>query len=175
MPRPSRRAFLKAAGGFLLASALPSPSLAGLFDRVFGRAEAKVTKPITPNEEFYLTSYRSPPTIRLNEWSLSITGLVERPRTLDYSQLLAKPTVSQIVTLECVGNMVAGEFMSTAAWEGPSLRLLLEESGAQADAYDVVFRAADGYSDSIRLDRAMAGDVMLAHRMNGVPLPPGHG
>lgn len=175
MPRPSRRAFLKAAGGFLLASTLPSPSLGGLLDRVFGRAEAKATKPITPNEEFYLTSYRSPPTVRVNEWSLSITGLVERPRTLDYSQLLAKPTVSQIVTLECVGNTVAGEFMSTAAWEGASLRSLLEESGAQTDAYDVVFRAADGYSDSIRLDRAIPGDVMLAHRMNGVPLPPGHG
>ncbi|HXH85260.1 MAG TPA: molybdopterin-dependent oxidoreductase, partial [Nitrospira sp.] len=37
------------------------------------------------------------------------------------------------------------------------------------------FRAADGYSDSIRLDRAMTGDVMIAHKMNGVPLPLGHG
>jgi DMSO/TMAO reductase YedYZ molybdopterin-dependent catalytic subunit len=175
MPRPSRRTFLKAAGGLLLASALPSPSLAGLLEKLFGQPEAKATKPITPNDEFYVTSYRSPPTIRLNEWALSITGLVERPLTLDYAQLLAKPTVSQIVTLECVGNTVAGEFMSTAAWEGASLRSLLEESGAQADAYDVVFRAADGYSDSIRLDRAMAGDVVLAHRMNGVPLPLGHG
>lgn len=43
------------------------------------------------------------------------------------------------------------------------------------DGYDVVFRAADGYSDSIRLDRAMAGDVMIAHTMNNVPLPAGHG
>jgi len=38
-----------------------------------------------------------------------------------------------------------------------------------------VFRAADGFSDSIKLDRAMAGDVMIAHKMNGVPLPQGHG
>ncbi|MGZ9159094.1 MAG: molybdopterin-dependent oxidoreductase [Nitrospira sp.] len=102
-------------------------------------------------------------------------GLVERPMTLTYEQLVAMPTVSQIVTLECVGNTVAGEFLSTAEWGGVFLRELLEEAGASATAYDVIFRAADGYSDSIRLDRAMAGDVMIAYRMNGVPLPLGHG
>ena len=175
MPRPSRRTFLQSAGGLLLAAALPAPSLAGLLDRVFGQAEPRLTKPITPNEEFYTTSYRSPPTIRANDWSLSIKGLVDRPLTFTYVQLLAKPTVSQIVTLECVGNTVAGEFMSTATWEGVPLRRLLETAGAQAEAYDVIFRAADGFSDSIRFDRAMAGDVMVAHHMNGVPLPLGHG
>ena len=83
--------------------------------------------------------------------------------------------VSEIVTLECVGNTVAGEFISTAEWGGISLRTLLEEAGANADGYDVVFLAADRFSDSVRLDRVMAGDVMIAHRMNGVALPEGHG
>jgi len=175
MPRPSRRRFLKAAGGLLLGTAVPIPSLAGLLDRVFGQPEPKRTQPITPNDEFYVTSYRSPPTIRINEWSLAIKGLIERPMTLTYEQLIAKPTASQIVTLECVGNTVAGEFMSTAEWTGLPLRTLLEEAGAQAGAYDVVFRAADGYSDSIRFDRAMAGDVLIAHQMNAVSLPTGHG
>lgn len=175
MPRLSRRTFLKAAGGLLLASALPSPGFAGVLDRLLGQPEPKATKPITPNDEFYVTSYRSPPTIRINDWSLSIKGLVERPITLDYAQLLAKPTVSQIVTLECVGNTVAGEFISTANWEGVPLNRLLEEAGVSATAYDIAFRAADGFSDSIPLDRAMAGDVLIAHRMNGVPLPQGHG
>ena len=175
MPRPSRRTFLRAAGSLLLVSALPAPSLAGLLDRVFGYADAKATKPITPNDEFYVTSYRSPPTIRVGEWTLSVAGLVERPLVLTYEQLVKRLTVSQIVTLECVGNTVAGEFISTAEWAGLSLRSLLEEVGAQANAYDVVFRAADGFSDSIRLDRAMTGDVLIAHRMNGVPLPQGHG
>jgi len=175
MPRSSRRTFLKSVGSLLLVSALPVPSLAGLLDRVFGNPEPKATKPITPNDEFYVTSYRSPPTIRVGDWSLAVTGLVARPIVLAYEDLVGRPTVSQIVTLECVGNTVAGEFISTANWEGISLRSLLEEVGAQANAYDVIFRAADGFSDSIRLDRAMAGDVLIAHRMNGVPLPQGHG
>ena len=175
MPRPSRRTFLKIAGSVLLASAFPAPSRAGVLDRLFGHHEPKATAPITPNEEFYVTSYRSPPTIRINDWSLLIKGLVGRPLTLTYEQLVAKPAVSQIVTLECVGNTVAGEFISTAEWEGVSLRSLLEEVGARTGAFDVVFRAADGFSDSISFDRAMAGDVVIAHRMNGVPLPQGHG
>jgi DMSO/TMAO reductase YedYZ molybdopterin-dependent catalytic subunit len=175
MPRPSRRTFLKAAGSLLLASVYPAPSLAGLFDGVFGRPDAKAATPITPNDEFYVTSYRSPPTIRINDWSLLVKGLVEHPITLTYEQLIAKPVVKQIVTLECVGNTVAGEFMSTAAWDGVSLQSLLQEAGVRSDAYDVVFRAADGYSDSIRFDRAMMGDVLIAHKMNGVPLPQGHG
>lgn len=176
MTRLSRRRLLAlgsaAAAGFFLR---PRLALAGLLQNLFGQPDPKATKPITPNEEFYVTSYRSPPTIRINDWSLSIKGLVERPIALTYEQLIAKPSVAQIVTLECVGNTVAGEFISTAKWEGVPLRALLDEAGAQADAYDVIFRAADGFSDSIRFDRAMAGDVLIAHRMNGVPLPQGHG
>ncbi len=175
MTRLSRRGFFTAAGAFLAWFALrPFPSLAGFLDKLLGHTAAP-TPPITPNETFYVTSYRSPPTVRVAEWHLRIHGLVEHPLTLDYQQLLVKQTVSQIVTLECVGNTVAGEFISTAEWEGIPLRALLEEAGASIDAYDVVFRAADGFSDSIRLDRAMAVDVMIALKMNGVPLPQGHG
>jgi DMSO/TMAO reductase YedYZ molybdopterin-dependent catalytic subunit len=153
----------------------PFITSAGFLDRLFGQAARKPTKPITPNDEFYVTSYRSPPTIRLHQWSLSLKGLVERPITLTYEQLVEKATVSRVVTLECVGNTIGGEFISTAEWTGVPLRSLLEESGVSEEAYDVVLRAADGFTDSIRVDRAMLGDVIIAHRMNGVPLPEGHG
>ena len=38
-----------------------------------------------------------------------------------------------------------------------------------------MFHAADGYTDSLPYQRAIAGDVMIAHTMNGVTLPQGHG
>jgi DMSO/TMAO reductase YedYZ molybdopterin-dependent catalytic subunit len=176
MMQLSRRGFLATAGAATTWLLLhPLSATAGLLDKIFSRKLAEATPPITPNQDFYVTSYRSPPTIRVAEWVLRIHGLVERPLTLDYGQVLAKPTFKQVVTLECVGNSVAGEYISTAEWEGISLRVLLEEVGASADAIDVVFRGADGYSDSITFDRALAGDVMLVHTMNGVPLPQGHG
>lgn len=175
MLRLSRREMLKLAGGAALASALPNSAFAGVLDKLF-RDPPKARLPLTPNDEFYVTSYRSPPDIRLKQWSLSIKGLVEKPITLTYPQLTARPAVSKIVTLECVGNGVAADAISTAAWEGVPLKSLLEEAGvASSEAMDVVFRAADGYSDSIPFTRAMQGDVLIAHRMNGVPLPLGHG
>jgi DMSO/TMAO reductase YedYZ molybdopterin-dependent catalytic subunit len=176
MPSVSRRYVLKAVGASVLAYILrPVNASAGFLDRLLGQQGRGITKPITPNEEFYNTSYRSPPTIRLNAWSLSIKGLLGRPITLTYEQLLAKASISRIVTLECVGNTIGGEFISTAEWTGVPLRSLLEEAGISEQAYDVVFRAADGFSDSIRVDRAMLGDVIIAHKMNGVSLPEGHG
>lgn len=151
------------------------PAAAGWLERWFRRPSSKLPPPITPNDNFYLTSYRSPPTIRVKDWSLSVHGLLARPMTLSYDQLCARPAVSQIVTLECVGNAVAGEDIGTAEWEGYPLRALLEEAGAEPDAVDVVFRASDEYSESIPFIRAMADDVLIAVKMNGAVLPPSHG
>lgn len=175
--RLSRRELFAIAGGAAAWSIVtdPRPVLGNILDRLFHGKPAVSTAPITPNDEFYVTSYRSPPTVRVDDWRLSVTGLVERPLTLTYGQLVARPVTSEIVTLECIGNTVAGEFISTAEWGGVPLRDLLEEAGADRQAYDVVFHAADDYADGIRLERALAGDVLVAHRMNGVALPPGHG
>lgn len=77
--------------------------------------------------------------------------MVERPFALTYSQLTVRPTVSEVVTLECVGNWLAADAISTAQWEGIPLKALLEEASVLLHGMDVVFRAADGYSDSIPL------------------------
>lgn len=172
----SRREFLTAAGSLALASSLPLPgqAIGGSLRNLFGPS-ARLTPAITPNDEFYVTSYRSPPSIDAGTWNLAVTGLVEKPIHVTYAQLLALPRVREVVTLECVGNNVAGDAISTAEWEGVPLKLLLEEARVTSKAYDLVLRAADGYSDSMTVERAMAGDVLVAHGMNGAPLPQGHG
>ena len=164
------------AGGLAIATTWPGPkqSIGGMWGQIFGSRSREVA-PITPNDEFYITSYRTPPFVTKDDWALTIKGLVKSPRTLTYSQLLARTTQSEIVTLECVGNGVAGEAIGTAEWEGTSVKGLLEESGVDSKAFDVVFRAADGYSDSLPVDRALIGDVLIAHKMNGETLPLGHG
>jgi DMSO/TMAO reductase YedYZ molybdopterin-dependent catalytic subunit len=175
MRRLSRRDLLKLAGGAAVAAALPVPSYAGILDRLLHEPPVALRPALTSNDKFYVTSYRSAPDIRVEQWSLAIKGLVEKPFRLTHPQLFERPAVSQIVTLECVGNGLAADAISTADWKGVPLKTLLEEAGASSQAVDVVFRAADGYSDSIPLARAMDGDVLVAHTMNGVPLPRGHG
>lgn len=173
----SRRHFLRWSAGLGVTALATGPTraVAGVLDRLFHGQPVRSTAPLTPNEEFYLTSYRSPPNIRMKDWGLTVNGLVARPLTLTYEEVLARPSVSAIVTLECIGNSVAGEYIGTAKWGGFSLRGLLEEAGASSSAVDVVFHAADGYSDSIPFARAMVGDVLVVNRMNEAILPLAHG
>ncbi len=177
MKRFSRRQFIQLTGGLAMASILPRPQLsmaAGMWAKLFGEPKRDIA-PITPNDEFYITSYRTPPFLPAEQWALSVRGLVKRPFTLTYPQLIARPSVSKIVTLECVGNGIAGEAIGTAEWKGVPLKAILNQAGVSSQAYDVVFRAADGYSDSLHIERAMMDAVLVAHTMNGVPLPLGHG
>ena len=162
----SRQNILKTVSSLALAAALPTSqvSFAGMLSQLFGGFGREVS-PITPNDEFYITSYRSPPDIRLHNWSLAVKGLVKSPMVLTYPELLSRPRLSEIVTLECVGNGVGGESIGTADWEGVSLKNLLDEAGVESNAYDVVLHAADGYADSFPVERAMAGDVLVAYRV----------
>lgn len=171
----SRRQLLKLTAGLGLASIIPQPrqALAGMWSQLFGEPRREMS-PITPNDEFYITSYRTPPFVSAEQWTLSIRGQANTSFTLTYPQLLAQPSVSEIVTLECVGNGVAGEAIGTAEWEGVRLKTILERAGVRTQAYDVIFHAADGYSDSLSIERAMMDDMLIAYRMNGVPLPLGH-
>ncbi len=172
----SRRQLLQMTAGLGLASVLlqSSSSLASMWSQVFGQAKREIL-PITPNEEFYMTSYRTPPFLPADQWTLSIHGEVKKPFTLNYAKLLEQPRVLEIVTLECVGNGVGGEAIGTAEWQGVRLKTVLDRAEVSNQAYDVIFHAADGYSDSLPIERAMMDDLLIAYRMNGVPLPLGHG
>src|SRR5437773_1162490 len=73
----------------------------------------------------------------------------------------------------------------TAEWTGVGLVEVLERAGVGPGALEVVFRGidsgtVDGRSESIRFERSLGiGDargaqVLLAHAMNGEPLPVQH-
>lgn len=133
------------------------------------------TSPITLNEDFYVTSYDLTPPLDLDQWALNIAGTVKHPLTLTFEDLLKRPQTKMISTLECIGNTVGGYSIGTAEWEGVKINHLLEEAGFDPTAFDLVLRGADDYSDSFPLSRALEEDVVLATKMNGVPLPPDHG
>ncbi|MEO8323840.1 MAG: molybdopterin-dependent oxidoreductase, partial [Actinomycetota bacterium] len=79
------------------------------------------------------------------------------------------------VALSCVSNEVGGDLVGNSAWGGVRLKDVLEAAGVRSGAMDVVFRAADGYSDSIPLELALDPSVLLAVSQNGEPLQQGHG
>ena len=135
----------------------------------------KETPFYTANKDFYVVNYARPPQVSAKDWSLKVSGKVKRPLVLSYEDILARPAIERVVTLECIDNEVAGELISNARWKGISLKSLLEEAVPDHPVQDVALYAADDYSDSITLERAMNYDVFLAYQMNGEPLPGIHG
>ena len=125
---------------------------------------------ITPNDKFFKTSIGTTPQINASTYVLRIDGLVNEPFELNYSEILASPSVSETVTLDCVTG-----WSGRANWTGIGLKSLLDRAQINDTAVEVVFFCADGYSTSLTIAEASATDVILAYEMNGVALPPDHG
>ena len=132
---------------------------------------------VTANDQFYLVSKNlfSDPTVNGNSWRLTVDGQVDNPFTLTYQDLLAQPMKQQYESLMCVSNDVGGQYMSNALWEGIPLVDLLQRAGVKAGATKVVFHAADDYTDSIHLTKALEPTTLLAVHMNSQTLPQEHG
>ncbi|MDQ6938240.1 MAG: molybdopterin-dependent oxidoreductase, partial [Actinomycetota bacterium] len=132
---------------------------------------------VTPNQDFYRidTAYLVPQ-IDAQTWKLRIHGAVERPLTITYAQLLARPMMERWITMVCVSNEVGGELAGTARWRGAPLRDILREAGIRAGADQLVCRSEDGMTIGAPVAQVMDGrDAMLAVGMNGVALPLAHG
>jgi DMSO/TMAO reductase YedYZ molybdopterin-dependent catalytic subunit len=139
-------------------------------------AEGKLTPVITSVADFYHVSKNiSDPIVDGASWSLTIDGMVATPLSFSYDDIVARAKTQNITTLACISNELNGDLAGTAEWTGLPLRELLEEAGVDPKAVDIVFRAADGYDDSIPLAQAMHPTTLLVTGMNGEPLPPDHG
>jgi len=131
---------------------------------------------ITPTDKFYVLKYSSTlPIVDLSLWGLQVGGLVERTLTLTWNEVIARPQIKALRTLECISNMAGGGLIGNATWQGISLRDLLNEAGVRPQGKYVTFEAQDEYYTTVPLERAMDERALLVHRMNGEPLSPEHG
>lgn len=149
------------------------------YDGSVTNAHNGFTAPITPNSEHYVVTQNPvDPNVIANVWRLEVTGMVGSAGSYIYEDLQNLPSTSRAITLECIanGSNAGGRLISTAIWQGVTLRTLLaRHGGAQASATYVAFYGVDGYSVSLPLAEILAADALLAWRMNGAELPQRHG
>ena len=157
IPRPARRAPAAPAG-----AALDIPGLAPLY---------------VPNDQFYrIDTALVVPQVDPDGWTLAVKGMVDRPFTLTYAELMALPHLEADVTLSCVSNEVGGGLVGNARWQGVPLTDLLERAGVQTGATQVLGRSVDGFTAGFPTRVALDGrNAMVAVAMNGEPLPAAHG
>jgi DMSO/TMAO reductase YedYZ molybdopterin-dependent catalytic subunit len=132
---------------------------------------------ITPNEDFYrIDTAILTPQVDPADWELQITGMVDRPITLTYDELLELAIEEWDVTLSCVSNEVGGRLVGNARWSGVPLSDLLDRAGVQGGATQVVGHSVDGWTAGFPTEVVYDGrPVFVAVGMNGEPLPIPHG
>lgn len=104
-------------------------------------------------------------------WRLEVRGLVENPLSLTLDNIRRLPQRTQITRHDCVeGWSAIGE------WTGPQLSVILEAAKLRPEARFIVFRCADSlngadYYESVDLVDAHHPQTIIAHLLNGEPLP----
>ncbi|MFA9200568.1 MAG: molybdopterin-dependent oxidoreductase [Cypionkella sp.] len=119
--------------------------------------------------------YRAALAAGFPDWRLTVTGLVAHPLSLSLDNIRRLPQRTQITRHDCVeGWSAIGE------WTGPQLGVLLKAAGLLPAARFIVFRCADmlggaPYYESIDLADAFHPQTIIAHALNGAPLPERNG
>ncbi|MEO6114836.1 MAG: molybdopterin-dependent oxidoreductase [Pseudolysinimonas sp.] len=158
---------------------LPAPTVRA--DAVPAGAELDIpglAKVVSSNDTFYrIDTALQIPQLDPTLWELKITGMVEKPVTITFAELLALPLEESYTTLMCVSNEVGGSLIGNAKWLGYPIRHLLERAHPKAGADMVFSHSSDGFTASTPLSVLQEDDrnAILAVGMNGHPLPPEHG
>jgi len=116
-------------------------------------------------------AYRDQAAKGFADWTLAVTGLVARPGNYTLAQLRAMPQRTQITRHDCVEGWSA-----IGQWTGVPLALLLNAAGVLPAARFIVFHCADTlygaqYYESCDMDDAHHPQTLIAHSLNGQPLP----
>jgi len=121
--------------------------------------------------DFIENSIIGPQYVDIESYQLDITGLVQNPQKYSYQEVVdTNQNYKKTVTLNCVEG-----WSVTILWEGVLVRELIGKSVLSPDARVVIFHAHDGYTTSMPIEYIMDNDIIIAHKMNGVALPPERG
>lgn len=130
---------------------------------------------ITSTEDFYIQNSNGVAKPNPLTWRLSLNGLFENPFELSMTDILRRPSIEVMRTLECIGNPVGGNLIGNATWKGVSLRGLLEEAGLLPEAKYLQFYSADEYETSVPVSLGLEEGSLLVYEMNNEPLTTAHG
>ena len=121
--------------------------------------------------DFRENSIKGPQYVNESTYNLTITGLVNSTLEYSYNEVLNSfQKYQKVTTLHCIEG-----WSVKILWEGFLLKDLLNQTGINPEATVVIFYAYDGYSTSLPLDYILDNDILIAYKMNGLPLPPERG
>jgi len=122
-------------------------------------------------DAFIENSIKGPQFIDADNYTLTVSGLVNNELMLSYDEVVNDyQNFEKVVKLNCVEG-----WSVTILWEGVLIEDLIEMAGVDPNATTVIFYAYDGYSTSMPLDYIVDKSILMAYKMNNVTLPPARG
>jgi DMSO/TMAO reductase YedYZ molybdopterin-dependent catalytic subunit len=126
---------------------------------------------LTPLDKFYVNTYdKDDPEVDLENWTLTVTGDVQRPGEYTLGQVQSLPKFTQNTRHICVeGWDVIGRF------GGARISDFLQHVGANLNAKFLYVECADDYYESIDMATALHSQSLLCYEMYDQPLTREHG
>src|SRR2546425_13173875 len=115
--------------------------------------------------------YGNVPSVARTTWTFTVSGLVERPISLSYDELLQLPAETVVCDIHCVTTWSRLD----NTFEGVPVQLLLERARVKPEAkYCLVF-AEQGFTTNLPLSHLNRPDNLIALKWSGEWLTPEHG
>jgi DMSO/TMAO reductase YedYZ molybdopterin-dependent catalytic subunit len=151
---------------FLSSYACSRPSATTLSGEV--EATEFMGKELTPISRQNNNALAGTQHIDRDTYRLTVEGLVDKPLSLSYDDLLSFPQLSKLTDLDCVEG-----WNFTAKWTGPALDDIFAKAKVKPGAKIAIFYTADvpeGYS-SLDLSYIHDKNIIIALKLNDVTLP----
>jgi DMSO/TMAO reductase YedYZ molybdopterin-dependent catalytic subunit len=107
----------------------------------------------------------------LDQWSLSIEGLVTATTAWSWEEFTALPSRDFVVDISCVTKWTHLDMR----WHGVSVDTLLEAVELKREAAFVIAYSDGGYTTNLPLADVVNDQAFVAYRYDGAPLTPEHG
>ncbi len=111
------------------------------------------------------------PEIKLSDWSLTVDGLCENPKTYTIDDLKKLGETTDTSDFHCV----TGWSQYDMKWQGVLFSKIAADCKIQLAAKFVWIEASDNYTTNIPIEEAMKYDVLIAYNVDDKPLPKEHG
>jgi DMSO/TMAO reductase YedYZ molybdopterin-dependent catalytic subunit len=107
----------------------------------------------------------------LAKWTFRIFGLVEKERTLSYTEFTALPQVKVKADIHCVTTWSRLDNV----WEGVAASEIVRLAAVKPEAKHVLVHGHGGFTANLSLDDFLQPDVLFALSHDGIPITPEHG
>jgi DMSO/TMAO reductase YedYZ molybdopterin-dependent catalytic subunit len=121
--------------------------------------------------DFPVLSAGPTPRVPLDQWRLTLDGLVQEPITWSWQEFLELPSQEFVVDIHCVTSWSKLD----TRWRGVSMDTLLKHVTLDPRARYLTADCYGDYTTNLPIDELLNGQAFVAYQYNGQPLPREHG